>query len=148
MLFNKHLHAKIFKERSIEVNRRVKNLRKILGLTQEEFGKKINIGRSNLSSIESGRTNLSNRVVSDICEKFKVNEDWLRHGKGETFKLVDESDEFREALASWLVDCDEITRKTIISLSKLNREDFNFVSRILDGLLLEQREREKKEEGN
>ncbi|MCX0353448.1 helix-turn-helix transcriptional regulator [Clostridium perfringens] len=129
------------------MNHRVKILRKRLGLTQEEFGKKINIGRSNLSSIESGRTNLSNRVVSDICEKFKVNEDWLRYGKGETFKLVDESDEFHEALASWLVDCDEITRKTIISLSKLNREDFNFVSRVLDGLLLEQKEREKKEEG-
>lgn len=130
------------------MNNRVKILRKRLGLTQEEFGKKINIGRSNLSLIESGRTNLSKRVISDICEKFQVNENWLRHNEGEMFKLVNESDEFHEAIATWLVDCDEITRKTIISLSKLNREDFNFISRILDGLLLEQEERKKKEEGN
>lgn len=123
------------------MNERVKELRKRLGLTQGQFGKKINMGRSNLSLIESGKVNVSPRVVNDICEKFQVNEEWLRSGKGEIFKIVDDNEQFNKTLAEWLVNCDEITKKTVISLSKLNREEFEFVSKILDNL-------SKEKEGN
>ncbi|MDG6614137.1 helix-turn-helix transcriptional regulator, partial [Staphylococcus aureus] len=81
------------------MNERVKEVRKALGLTQEQFGKKINMGRSNLSLIESGKVNVSPRVINDICEKFQVNEDWLRFGKGEMFKVIDDNEQFNKTLA-------------------------------------------------
>ncbi|MGU8478435.1 helix-turn-helix domain-containing protein [Clostridium perfringens] len=125
------------------MNERVKEVRKSLGLTQEQFGKKINMGRSNLSLIESGKVNVSPRVINDICEKFQVNEYWLRFGKGEMFKVIDDNEQFNKTLADLLVNCDEITKKTVISLSKLTREEFEFVSKILENLT-----NKNKKEGN
>ncbi len=60
---------------------RIKYLRKkILDLSQEEFSKKINISRSNLGNIETGRISLTERVISDICRVFHVKQDWVVEG--------------------------------------------------------------------
>ena len=68
------------------INERIKHLRKnILHLTQEEFAPAIKIGRSNLGNIEVGKTRVTDRVISDICEKYNVSEEWLRTGEGEIF---------------------------------------------------------------
>ena len=65
---------------------RLKQLRKdILQLSQEEFSKNLDISRANLSSIEIGRVALTERNIKTICEKFNVNEDWLRNGKEPIF---------------------------------------------------------------
>ena len=52
-------------------------------MTQEEFSSSIKISRSNLGSIEIGRISVTDRVVQDICEKFNINEKWLRDGIGD-----------------------------------------------------------------
>lgn len=68
----------------MNINERVKFLRKdYLHMTQEEFSSSIKISRSNLGSIEIGRVSVTDRVIQDICEKFSVNEEWLRTGSGE-----------------------------------------------------------------
>lgn len=60
---------------------RLKNLRKdILKLSQEEFAKKLDISRANMSSIEIGRVALTERNIKAICQTFNVNEDWLCNG--------------------------------------------------------------------
>ena len=65
---------------------RIKYLRKnILKLNQEEFSKNIGISRSNVTNIEVGRINVTDRVISDICVAYNVNEDWLINGSGEIF---------------------------------------------------------------
>lgn len=65
------------------INERIKYLRKnILHLTQEEFAPKLRVSRSNLGSIEIGRTNVTNRVKEDICSEFNVNMEWLESGQG------------------------------------------------------------------
>ena len=67
----------------LNINERIKHLRKdFLHMTQEEFASSIKISRSNLGSIEIGRITLTDRVISDICEKFNINESWLRTGEG------------------------------------------------------------------
>lgn len=67
----------------VTINQRLKYLRKnVLHLTQEEFAPRIKISRSNLGSIEIGRTNLTERVKNDICAEFNVNMDWLECGAG------------------------------------------------------------------
>lgn len=62
----------------MEAYERVKYLRKdILKLSQEDFSKKINISRSNLGNIETGKIKLTERVINDICREFYVNLNWL-----------------------------------------------------------------------
>lgn len=65
---------------------RLKNLRQTLNMSQEEFGLKIGIkSRAHISSLENGSRNITDRIVSDICSTYSVNEDWLRNGTGKMF---------------------------------------------------------------
>lgn len=68
------------------MNERFKQIRLKLNLTQEEFGERIGIkSRAHISALESGRRTLIDRIITDVCREFNVNEDWLRFGNGETF---------------------------------------------------------------
>lgn len=66
---------------------RVRHLRKeVLNLTLEEFSKRINISRSNLNNIETGRIGFTQRVLSDICRTFHVRQDWIKTGAEPIFE--------------------------------------------------------------
>lgn len=69
------------------MNTRLKKIRKELKMTQSAFGEKLGISAAAISDIEKGRRNLSDRNISLICEKFFVNEIWLRKGTGDLFDL-------------------------------------------------------------
>lgn len=68
------------------IAKRLKELRKQLDLTQEEFAKKIGLSRANVGNIEYGRVLLTDRNIITICQTFNVNEDWLRNGNEPIFK--------------------------------------------------------------
>lgn len=75
----------------MEPYERIRQLRKkILTLTLEDFSAKINISRSNLGNIETGRIGLTERVLLDICRTFHVRRRWIETGSEPIFE--DESD--------------------------------------------------------
>lgn len=52
-----------------------------LGITKTAFADKLNITQPYVSKLlKTGKP--SDRLIEDICEKFNVNEDWLRTGEG------------------------------------------------------------------
>lgn len=67
------------------MNNRIKEIRIALTLNQSDFAKRIGIGQAALSAQEKGIRNITDRTVSQICQEFNVNEDWLRTGEGEMF---------------------------------------------------------------
>ena len=67
------------------MEKRLKALRKELGLTQQEFADRIGIKRNAVTNYEVGRNAPADMVLSLICREFNVNENWLRHGSGEMF---------------------------------------------------------------
>lgn len=67
------------------MNERIKELRKVLKLTQQEFANKIHISRGALAVYEIGRNEPIDAVISLICRVFNVNETWLRTGNGKMF---------------------------------------------------------------
>ena len=68
------------------INDRFKELRKALGLSQEEFGNKIGLSKSGISNIESGTRNVTDKHIKLVCSEFPVNEEWLKTGEGEMEK--------------------------------------------------------------
>ena len=64
-------------------NERVKQLRKARGLTLEQFGERLGIGKSTISAIETGQRSLTRQNLLSICREFGVREEWLRDGTGE-----------------------------------------------------------------
>ncbi len=79
----------------LEQYERIKYLRtKILNLKQDEFSKQINISRSNLGNIETGKIRLTERVLSDICRTFHVRQDWIKTG---VEPILEETDNLLDA---------------------------------------------------
>ena len=70
----------------MEINERLVQLRKSLGLSVRAFADKVNVSGGLISNIENGRRELTDRTILDICREFNVNEKWLRTGEGEMFR--------------------------------------------------------------
>lgn len=67
------------------MNERIKQLRKTLGLTQQEFAERIGITRNAVANYETGRNEPIGSVLNLIFNEYNVNPDWLRNGSGEMF---------------------------------------------------------------
>lgn len=67
------------------MNERLKLLRNTLGITLEEFGKKVGVTRSAIGRIEKGDRKLTEQMALSICREFRVNYYWLTDGEGEMF---------------------------------------------------------------
>lgn len=67
------------------MNKRVKELRKYLKMSQEDFGKLLGITKSGVSDIESGRRKVTEQHIFMLKSQKNVNEQWLRTGEGKMF---------------------------------------------------------------
>ncbi len=64
---------------------RLHQIRKALGLTQFEFAKIINSSNGHVSDMEKDRKNIVDSTIELLTLKCNVNEEWLKHGKGDMF---------------------------------------------------------------
>lgn len=122
------------------MSQQLKNLRKELKLTQSEFGEKIGVTGAAISDIEKGRRKLIDRNISLICQKFHVNEEWLRYGTGEKYKFDDlPTDELATALAIIEKEQFEKIKSLLITYSKLDNNGKKVVNDFLDLIIKEQK---------
>lgn len=70
---------------------RIRELRKHLNMTMDEFGAHIGLSKAAISLIESGRNGARDQTIFAICREFGVNEQWLRTGEGEMFEQTRET---------------------------------------------------------
>lgn len=68
---------------SKELGERIRMVRTSSGLSQEEFGRNIGISKPAISLIEAGKNNPSEQTLLFICNRYGINESWLRNGEGE-----------------------------------------------------------------
>ncbi len=97
---------------------RIRELRKLLGLNQTEFGRKIGLSQKPISEMEQGG-NITERNFEAICREFSVNPKWLRDGVGEIFL------EQKEAILKMLVHEFDLTpdeKSLVAAFLELPRE--------------------------
>ncbi len=70
----------------MNVNDRIKQIRKHFNLSQAGFAKKIGVASSSVGSWDIGIRQAKPVHITAICNVFNVNEEWLLHGTGEMFK--------------------------------------------------------------
>ncbi len=92
------------------INDRVAQVITALGLTKTAFAARLNISQPTVSQICSGRCGVSDRTVSDICEKFGINEIWLRTGIGEMKLPLSQNEQLAKIFADVQVSDDERAR--------------------------------------
>lgn len=70
----------------ININERIKQIRKAQNLSMKAFGEKIGISSPSVARIESGENNPSEQTIRAICSEFNVNREWLETGEGQPYK--------------------------------------------------------------
>ena len=122
------------------MNKRFKELRKTLDLSQEEFGKILGLSKSGISEIESGRRNVTDQHLvilknSKDLEK-PVNVEWLRTGKGEMFLPMDRETEIARLTVKLLTEeSDSYRNRLAASLSKLSEEQLELLLAVAEKMI-------------
>ena len=118
---------------------RIRDLRKALQMTQQEFAAKIGASRNSIASYETGARVPLDSVLTLISRTFNVNEDWLRTGEGAMFNEVTRDERVAEFVGEALNGkSDSIKRRMISVLSRMNDDDWSAMEHFAE-LLLEER---------
>ena len=99
----------------MSVATRTKELRKALGLTQQEFANRLHITRGAVSNWDLDITSPSDAAISLICREFNVREAWLRDGTGEMLEVKPRAEELGELVRKLLADRPESFRSRLIT---------------------------------
>lgn len=99
----------------MSVASRTKELRKSLGLTQQQFADRLHITRGAVSNWDFGRSDPSDSAISLICREFNVREAWLRDGTGEMLEIKPRAEELGELVRKLLADRPESFRSRLIT---------------------------------
>lgn len=127
------------------MEKRLKELRKFLGLNQAEFGERLGIKQSTVTGYETGSRSLSDAVILSICREFHVSEEWLRTGSGEMFVKLDMEDELARMFGELISDDSELApvkRSLIHSLLRLDPAAWHTIAELAESIV----EANKKEE--
>jgi transcriptional regulator with XRE-family HTH domain len=115
-------------------NIRLKDVRFILGLTLKDVASAIGYSIGAISGVENGHDTPSPRLRRSLVEFYRINDEWLRTGKGEPaaegFKYPGEGDEPSpgdEELVSessnWVSDADELIHQIETGIAALKSRE-------------------------
>lgn len=116
------------------MNERIRKLRKSLGLTQAEFGRRIGIQQTTVAGYETGGREPIDAVVTLICREFHVSETWLRTGDGEPFVKSEPDDELAYVFAQIKISDDDLIKKIIKTYWSLDEKEKAVIRKLIDGL--------------
>lgn len=119
------------------MNKRIKALRKELGLTQEQFAQRVGLTKNYISLVENGSRSLAPRTVSDICREFNVNEAWLRDGIGEPHTEQSWEEEVAQFVFSTFQNEEETVQKDFLRvLTRLSPKQWELLGDIAEQFYL------------
>lgn len=115
----------------MSIHERIKQVREDKALTMEAFGAKIGIGKSSVSTIESGKNNPSDQTIRSICREFGISESWLREGSGAMYEDVEKSARLMEWAVDVMQEHDDSIKKRVVSLlMNLNESDWDLIAEL------------------
>ena len=120
---------------------RIKQVIDALNITQAEFAKRINISPGMVSKICSGSAEPSSRTLSDICEKFGIDINWLETGEGDMFYAQSQYDKLMDYCYTLSKDLhDPIYTQFILAISQCTANELRAIQSFANILLRYQKE--------
>ena len=118
---------------------RIKEIRRAVGCTQQEFADRLGLKRNTIATYEIGKAVPSDRTISDICREFRVSEVWLRTGEGEMFLRQTEAEQLAEITTRMELDQDDpfisMITSAVKSYYKLSETEKAAISKLVDGMI-------------
>ncbi len=119
------------------MNERIKELRKSLGLTQQEFADRVGVKRNTIAQYETGRNPPIDAVVTSICREFHVSEAWLRDGIEPMYIAMDDSDELNRIFEEIGASDDELIKAAIRVYWRLDEREKAAIRKLTSDLVAE-----------
>lgn len=115
------------------MNERLKELRKKLTLSQEEFGKRLGVTKASISRLESGINKLTEQMTKLVCKEFNVDYMWLTTGQGEMF--FEKDLDIMESIEHIMAGENELHKNLIKTFAKFDTEDLLALEKMIDKFL-------------
>lgn len=113
-------------------------------MTQQKFADKLGLKRQTIATYETGRNEPMDNIIKSICREFNVNEEWLRYGTGEMYKLVEDE---VSAAASEITDSDNsIMKDLMVVYNSLSPASQAALEELAEGMYIRMKERKEKGE--
>ena len=109
---------------------RIRDLRKAIGLTQQDFADRLGVKRNTVALYETGKSGISDGIIKSICREFGVNEEWLRTGEGEMFVPRTKNQVITDFMADLVMEDDSFKKRIIEALAQLDAKDWEELERI------------------
>lgn len=129
------------------MNTRIKELRKFLNLSQEEFGARLGVTNAAISRLESGARGATEQILLSIKREFGASYLWLTTGEGPMFEDGGDDAALHVMVDRVMASENERVKQVFKSLGSFTEDDWRQVNDLLDRLLAGSRpwEDEKKD---
>ena len=128
------------------MNSRIKQIRLAKKETQAAFAAELGLSRNYIALMETGERTPSDRTIRDICQKYGVDEVWLRTGVGEMFRPRTREDEITAFFADLLSpDATDFQRDFVAIMATLSPEAWDLMEKKLNELAELSRRRQENE---
>lgn len=128
--------------RGDHVNERIKAVRLALGISQEEFGKRLGVTRGAITNIELNKVEPKPLFVDLICREFNVNEDWLKNGAEPMFLQRSRNEELSAFFGDLLNGEPDFKHRLISVMSRLSVDQWQMLADMAN-MLVEEMQKEK-----
>lgn len=114
----------------MKIGNRISEIIESLGISKTEFANTLKVTPAYISKLINKGTIPSDRLIEDICEKFHVNEEWLRNGTGDMFPPAARDAEIAEFVGKALRgESDTFKKRFIRMLSRLTEDEWALLER-------------------
>ena len=124
------------------MNERIKAVRLALGISQEEFGKRLGVTRGAITNIELNKVEPKPLFVDLICREFNVNEDWLKNGAEPMFLQRSRNEELSAFFGDLLNGEPDFKHRLISVMSRLSVDQWQILADMAN-MLVEEMQKEK-----
>ena len=116
---------------SLFMHERIKELRKSLNLTQDEFGDRLGVVKSSISNIEKGRHGITDQMIKLMVKEFGVSENWLRTGEGEMLPEFSRADAIAKLADDIMTEVpDSFKSRLVTAIAQMTDEQWKLLEDI------------------
>lgn len=120
---------------------RIKELRKALGLSQEEFGNRLGLTRGAITNLEYGKTEAKPLFIDLVCKTYGVRRDWLLNGDGDMLEPDTRDQEISKFVSQVIKDKPgSFKRRFALALSRLDEDGWKALERFANMIAEEEKE--------
>ena len=70
----------------MEISEQLKLIRAQTGMSQQQFGSKLNVSAATIASVENGSRDMPKNLMRTLVRELSINANWLLTGEGEMFR--------------------------------------------------------------